>query len=178
VRDASLLAALGELQVRTGALEAATASYTEAARKSPRDPTLWELVGELHLRQDRPGDALLAFRESLRVKDRAVMHVATARIQLKRGEKRAALESLDKALEAAQGRDPRELSELAGLLADLGRKPDALRLLAQLAGEPGQEKDVALQRRTARLARELGKDSVFAVACARVRKVEPRGACP
>ena len=178
VRDASLLAALGELQVRTGALEAATASYTEAARKSPNDPTLWEVVGELHLRQDKPGDALLAFRESLRVKERTRVHVAVARIQLARQERRAAQESLEHALAVATGRDAGELQALAQLLADLGRKPDALKLLTQLAAEPGQEGDVALQRRTARLARELGERATASAACARVRKADARAACP
>ena len=45
------------------------ATYRDAAGRS-RDPTLWELVGEVDMKLDKPADAELAFRESLRVKDR------------------------------------------------------------------------------------------------------------
>ena len=59
---------------------AALLVYTDAARAAPGDPALWDLVGELYLKLAKPADAEAAFRESLRVKDRAVVHVALARL--------------------------------------------------------------------------------------------------
>ncbi|ATB38961.1 hypothetical protein CYFUS_004399 [Cystobacter fuscus] len=168
VRDPSLLSALGDEQVRAGQLLPAAESYREAARQSPRDPTLWELVGEIYTRLDKPGDALAAYRESLRVKDRAIIHVAIARIHLGRGERETAEEELGKALETVSGSDVRELMELAELLSTLGRKPDALRILTNLSAEPDHARDVELQRRTAALARELKDEAVVRAACARL----------
>ncbi|HSP78480.1 MAG TPA: tetratricopeptide repeat protein, partial [Myxococcaceae bacterium] len=43
LRTPELLSALGDAQVHAGQLLAAAGSYREAASKSPRDPTLWEL---------------------------------------------------------------------------------------------------------------------------------------
>lgn len=168
LRTPELLTALGDEQVRAGQLTEALATYREAAGKSPKDPTLWELVAELHQRLGQPDEALKAYGESLKVKDRAIVHVALARMALARKDKVAAEMELEFALASVSGSDVRELSEVASLLADLGRKPDALRILTSLAGEPGQVKDVELQLRTARLARDLKDATVMKEACARV----------
>jgi tetratricopeptide (TPR) repeat protein len=168
VRTPEVLSALGDEQVRAGKLASAAATYREAAGKSPRDPSLWELVGEISLRLDKPGDALAAFRESLRVKDRAVVHVAIARIHLARGDRVAAQQELDLALESVSGSDIRELLELADLLGIMDRKQDALRILSNLSAEPDHAHDVELQLRTARLAREMKDAETVRAACARV----------
>jgi tetratricopeptide (TPR) repeat protein len=178
VRTPELLSALGDEQVRAGQLLAAAGTYREAASKSPKDPTLWELVGEIHARLGKPGEALAAWRESLRVKDRAVVHVAIARLHLERKELQAAQEELALALESVSGSDVRELMELSELLAALGRKPDALRVLVNLSAEPGQAKDVELQLRTARLARELKDEGTVREACARLEGAGTAEKCP
>jgi tetratricopeptide (TPR) repeat protein len=178
VRTPELLSALGDEQVRAGQLLAAAGTYREAASKSPKDPTLWELVGEIHARLGKPGEALAAWRESLRVKDRAVVHVAIARLHLERKDLQAAQEELARALETVSGSDVRELMELAELLAALGRKPDALRVLVNLSAEPDHAKDVELQRRTARLARELKDEATVRVACARLTGAGAAEKCP
>jgi tetratricopeptide (TPR) repeat protein len=167
VRSPEVLTTLGDALVRAGKLPEAANAYKDAASRSPRDPTLWELVGEIHTRLDKPGDAIAAYQESLRVKDRAVVHVALARIHLAMDNRPAAAEELDAALGSVSGQDTRELRELADLLATLGRKPDALRILASLSAEQEHAKDTDLQLTTARLARELKDATVLQAACAR-----------
>ncbi len=168
VRTPEVLTMLGDGLVRAGKLPEAAAAYKDAAGRSPRDPTLWELVGEIQLKLDKPGDAIAAYKESLRVKDRAIVHVALARIHLAMQNRPGALAELDAALESVSGKDTRELRELADLLAQLDRKPDALRILASLSAEHEYVKDTELQLTTARLARELKDATVQQAACARV----------
>lgn len=168
VRTPELLTALGDEQVRDGQLLPAAASYREAASKSPKDPTLWELVGEIYTKLDKPEEALAAYRESLRVKDRAVVHVAMARLHLGRNERQAAEEQLGQALESVSGSDVHELTALAELLSTLGRKPDALRILSNLSAEPDHAKDLSLQLRTAALARELKDEATVTTVCNRI----------
>jgi Flp pilus assembly protein TadD len=175
-----VLTALGDEQVRAGKLDEAAASYREAASKSPRDPALWELVGEIYASQGKTADALAAFRESLKVKERAIVHVAIARLHLAQKDPKAAEEELGKALETVSGSDLRELLELSELLVTFGRKPDALRILSNLAGEPDNAQNVDLQLRTARLARELKDTNTVKAACSRVTGKDGGGAtsCP
>ncbi|MDY7232588.1 tetratricopeptide repeat protein [Hyalangium rubrum] len=180
VRAPEVLTALGDEQVRAGKLDEAAGSYREAATKSPRDPALWELVGEIYASQGKSADALSAFRESLRVKDRAIVHVAIARLHLAREDRKAAEEELELALGTVSGSDLRELTELSDLLVTFGRKPDALRILAALSSEPEMAQDVDLQLRTARLARELKDAEMVKTVCARVTGKDGGGAvaCP
>ncbi|MBN1208172.1 MAG: tetratricopeptide repeat protein [Myxococcaceae bacterium] len=180
IRAPAVLTALGDEQVRAGKLDEAIASYREAAGKSPRDPALWELVGEIYASQAKTADALAAFRESLKVKDRAIVHVAIARLHLAQEDSKAAEEELAKALESVSGSDLRELIELAELLVTFGRKQDALRILSNLAGEPDNAQNVDLQLRTARLARELKDTDTVKAACARVSGHDGGGvtSCP
>jgi Flp pilus assembly protein TadD len=179
VRSPEVLTALGDEQVRAGKLEEAAASYREAATKAPKDPSLWELVGEIYASQGKSADALSAYRESLRVKDRAIVHVAMARVHLSREDRKAAEEELNLALGSVSGTDVRELTELSELLVTFGRKPDALRILSNLAAEPDHVKDVDLQLRTARLAREMKDEAVMKAACDRVKAKDAGGvSCP
>lgn len=179
VRTPELLTALGDEQVRAGQLLPAAASYREAASGSPKDPTLWELVGEIYTRLGKSADALAAYRESLRVKDRAIIHVAMARLHLGLHERQAAEEELGRALETVSGSDIRELTELAGLLSRMERKPDALRILSSLSAEPDHAQDVELQLRTAALAQELKDEATVRTVCERLARggVKP-GKCP
>jgi Flp pilus assembly protein TadD len=179
LRTPELLSALGDQQVRAGQLAEAAATYREAAGKAPKDPTLWELVGEIHQRLGQSDEAMAAYRESLKVQDRAIVHVALARMHLARKDMKAAEAELARALETVSGSDVRELTELSELLITLGRKPDALRILANLASEPVSARDVELQLRTARLARELKDAAVLKEACARVQGADAGvGKCP
>ncbi|PTL85240.1 lipopolysaccharide assembly protein LapB [Vitiosangium sp. GDMCC 1.1324] len=168
VRTPELLTALGDEQVRAGQLVPAATSYREAAGNSPKDPTLWELVGEIYTKLDKPADALAAYRESLRIKDRSIVHVAMARIHFGRNERQAAEEELGHALETVSGSDVHELTELADLLSTFGRKPDALRILINLSAEPDQSKELSLQLRTAALARELKDEATVRTVCERI----------
>ncbi|MCY1079394.1 tetratricopeptide repeat protein [Archangium lansingense] len=168
VRTPELLTALGDEQVRAGQLLLAAASYREAASGSPKDPTLWELVGEIYTKLDKPTEALAAYRESLRVKERAIIHVAMARLHLGRNERKAAEEELGRALESVSGSDIRELAELADLLSTFDRKPDALRILSSLSAEPDHAKDLSLQLRTAALAQELKDEATVRTVCERI----------
>jgi tetratricopeptide (TPR) repeat protein len=179
VRSPEVLSALGDEQVHASKLDEAAASYREAATKSPRDPSLWELVGEIYASQGKSADALTAYRESLRVKDRAIVHVAMARVHLSREDRKAAEEELTLALASVSGSDVRELTELSALLVTFGRKPDALRILGNLAAEPDHVHDVDLQLRTARLAREMKDEGILKAACERVKVKDGGGvACP
>ncbi|AGC46221.1 hypothetical protein MYSTI_04933 [Myxococcus stipitatus DSM 14675] len=173
VRSSGVYTTLGDSLVRAGKLREAAAAYQEAAGLAPRDPTLWELVGTIHLQLDKPGDAIAAYKESLRVKDRAIVHVALARIQLAMKSQEGAEQELAEALESVQGNDVRELKELADLLVTMGRKPDALRILANLSAEHDLQKDVALQLATAKLAHELKDVALRTAACARAAAADP-----
>ncbi|MBU8897844.1 tetratricopeptide repeat protein [Corallococcus sp. M34] len=180
VRSAELLTALGDELVRAAHLPEAVEVYREAASKSPRDPTLWELVGEIQARLGKSADALASYRESLRVKDRAVVHVALARLHLAREDRKAAEDELKLALDTVSGSDVRELMELANLLSTLGRKADALRILSSLSAEPDHAKDVELQLTTARLAKDVKDVATQKAACARVTTAGDGGVtkCP
>jgi tetratricopeptide (TPR) repeat protein len=179
-RGPEVLSALGDEQVRAGMMDRAALTYREAAGKAPKDPSLWELVGQIYASQGKSEDALAAFKESLKVKDRAVIHVAIAQLHLKQKDRKAAEEELGKALETVSGSDQRELIELADLLVTFERKPDALKILSNLAVEPDNAKNVDLQLRTARLARELKDDATMKAACARITGRDGGGApaCP
>ncbi|ABF87426.1 tetratricopeptide repeat protein [Myxococcus xanthus DK 1622] len=167
IHTADVLATLGDALVRAGNLTEAANAYRDAASRSPRDPTLWELVGEIQMKLDKPGDAISAYKESLRVQDRAIVHVALARIYLGMKDAAAAKEELSAALESVSGQDIRELRELASLLATMDRKPDALRILANLSAEQDHAKDAELHVATAQLARELKDTGILQAACAR-----------
>ena len=166
-RGSELWAELGDVRVRAGQLSEGRQAYEAAARAGKTDPSLWEIVGELDRKLDRPADAEAAFRESLRIEDRAVVHVALARLHLARQDARSAQRELDLALQKATGKEARESDELAQLLEQLGRPRDALALLRALAEDPSTHPDGALWRRIARLARSVGDKAGAAFACAR-----------
>jgi len=179
-KSGELFTKLGELRVREGDLGGAAQAYREAAALLPKDPIPWELVGRIEAQLGHAEAAAEAFGKSLAVKDRAAVHVARARLALDRKDADAARQELDQAL-AAYGEDTSaaETEELAELLETLKRKQDALRLYALLAEEPGAQKDSALQRKVARLARELGDRAALKVACERVIAQEGKTAkCP
>lgn len=162
-----VFARLGELLVLEGDLNAAVNAYTVAAERLPRDPVPYEILGELYAAMDKPGDAEGAWRESLRIQNRSVVHVQMARLKLKRKEEAAAEAALEAALQAATGDEKREAIELSDLLITMKRKPDALKLLSLVAAEEDNSRDIALQLRTAKLARELKDAAIQQSACAR-----------
>jgi tetratricopeptide (TPR) repeat protein len=178
VHDAELQTDLGDLLVRQGDLAGAANAYEDAAKLNPKDATLWELVGEIKQKLNRPTDAEIAYHQSLNVKDRAVVHVALARLALERKERDHANQELELALKAANGEETREAPELASLLVDLGRKKDALALYKVAASEPDAETDVALQKTTARLAQALGDAATVKAACDRLSKAGSKARCP
>ncbi len=168
VKSSELLGELGDRLVAQARLPEAVLAYTEAAKGIPADPALWELVGELQMKLDKPADAEAAFRESLRVKDRGVVHASLARLCQARKDAACTRSELDQALSRASGEEPRELIDIADLLSSVGRKADALSLLKGLADEEESEGDTALQLKLARLAKDAGDKATLKAACDRV----------
>ena len=163
--DGALLTDFGERLVRAQRLEEAVKVLSEAAMLTPKDPGLWELVGELYVALDKPGDALAAFQQSLKVKERAVVLAAMARLQRARGDNLAAKEFLDRALAAATGEEEREARELARTLMTFDRAQDALKLYQLLSEEPEREKDAGLQVELAKAAKKAGQPALAVEAC-------------
>lgn len=167
LKSVELLTELGDRLVQKGRLAEAANAYTDAARLEKADPTLWELVGELYVKLDKPGDAEAAFRESLKVKERGVVHVALARMCIQRKDNACLKSEVDLALEKATGEDPRELTELTELLAEVGRTADAAKLLGGYASEEQNHGDGKLQLRAAQLAKAAGDKASMESFCKR-----------
>ena len=161
-----VLTELGDRLVEANRLPEARDAYTEAAKGTPKDPTLWELVGELDTKLDKPADAEIAYRESLKVKDRSVVHVGLARLCQARKDDGCVKDELDKALGTASGEELREELDLADLLASVGRKKDAFLLLKDVADEQEQKGNLMLQLKTAQLAKEAGEKEAVKTYCA------------
>jgi tetratricopeptide (TPR) repeat protein len=176
VQSADLLVELGDERVKAGDLAGAAEVYRQAAGRPPPDPTLWELVGEIEAKQKHRALAEEAFHQSLKVKERALPHIALARLSWDAHEKEVAETELERAMKAATGEERRETVELSDLLVAMGRKADALKLLVNLAGEPDSAKDADLQLLTARLAQQLGQKDVVRDACSRLSDAGTR--CP
>lgn len=168
VKSPEMYSELGDRLVAAARLPEAVLAYTEAAKANPTDPALWELVGELQMKLDKPSDAEAAFRESLRVKDRGVVHASLARICQARKDPECLKTELDQALTKASGEEPRELVDIADLLWSVGRKTDALALLKGLADEEDQAGDSVLQLKLARFAKDANDKATMKTACERV----------
>ena len=172
-----VLTELGDRLVEANRLPEARDAYREAAKRNPKDPTLWELVGELNARLGDPAGAEQAFRESLKVKDRGVVHASLARLCQQRKDEACVKDELDKALQTASGEELRELFDLADLLASVGRKKDAFLLLKDLADEGEQKANGPLQLKVAQLAKEAGEKDAVKAYCANAADAGV-GKCP
>jgi tetratricopeptide (TPR) repeat protein len=168
IQGPELMNELGDRLVEANRLPEAVEAYSDAARGNPKDPALWELVGELQMKLHNPDQAQTAFRQSLKIKDRGVVHASLARLCQARKDVACLKQELDLALEKASGEEPRELIDIADLLASLGRKEDALKLLKALAEEEAQHGDGALQLKLVKLAKEVGDKATVKSACLRV----------
>ena len=179
LKSAEIFSELGDRLVEANRLPEARDAYTEAAKLNPKDPTLWELVGELNAKLDKPADAEVAFRESLKVKDRGVVHASLARLCQAKKDAACVKDELDKALATASGEELRELLDLADLLSSVGRKKDAYALVKDLADEEEQKLNALLQLKTAQLAKEAGEKEAVKVYCANVAAADAgTGKCP
>lgn len=167
VKSAGVSAELGDRLVEAARFEEALAAYTSAATADPKDPSLWELVGEVQLKLGHEAEAEAAFKKSLEVKDRGVVHVALARMCLARKDEACAKSELDLALNTATGEEVRETVELGELLATMGRKKDALQILRTLSEEGDQKGNIDLHLRTARLAKDVKDEVTVKAACTR-----------
>jgi tetratricopeptide (TPR) repeat protein len=167
VKTPGVLSELGDGLVEAGRFEEALVAYGDAAKADAKDPSLWELVGEVQLKLGRAAEAEAAFKKSLEVKDRGVVHVALAKLCLSKKDEGCAKVELDKALSSSTGEEVRETVELGELLAAMGRKKDALELLRTLSEEGDQKANFDLHLRTARLAKELKDEVTLKAACTR-----------
>lgn len=168
VHSPEVLGQLGDAQVRKGKLEEAGETYREAAKVSPKDPGPWEMVGEIEMQRGKLPSAVEAYRESLRIADRGIVHVDLARVYLKKKDKAAALKEVDLALAKEDGDDEHDTRELADVLAAVGRPKDAFKLYEELANEPDNRGDSALQKRAAELAKLAGDKKAAKELCSRV----------
>ncbi|HZN95426.1 MAG TPA: tetratricopeptide repeat protein [Myxococcales bacterium] len=176
-RTPELLGEQADLEVRLGELRAALSTYQQAAGRASNDPIPWEMAGRVAEKLgDLPG-AAQAYQSSLRARPTGAVHAALGRVKLALGDRDGGIAEVDAALASASGEEVREALELADLLEQVGRRADALKLLAQLAAETGAEKDQELQLRTARLAKASGDRAVAAAACARLQR-GPDGGTP
>ena len=164
-------ARLGERYVKKGDFAAALRAFETAAEHS-KDASYWEMVAELRVRADDEEGAQRAYQKSLALEDRAVVHVALAKLAFLRGDRDGAQAEMERALSTAKGGSIRETLGIAELLVELGRKPDALLLLENDAALPYGERDAELQLQTVLLARSLGKLDVAAVACGRLKRMD------
>ncbi len=171
-KSVELLTELGDLLVHEGALAPAVEAFRNAALLSPKDPLLWETLGELKVQLNLLPEAEAAYRQALTIEERAIPHIALARLRLRQKNRDAAQAELDLALKAASGQEPRESKELAELLVTFGRREDALKLLDVLSAEPESAKDVKLLLRTAELAKELRREDVRARVCEALGKAD------
>lgn len=179
IKSGGVFSELGDRLVEATRLEDAVAAYTEAAKLDPKDPSLWELVAEVQLKLGKLTEAEAAFRSSLAVKDRGVVHVALARLCQQKKDEACAQAELQKALDTSTGEELRETLELAGLLSDFGRKKDALQLLRAVSEESEQKRNIDLHLRTARLAKELKDEVTVKAACTRALSTGQAGLkCP
>jgi len=166
VKAPDVMSELGDRLVEANRLAEARDAYAEAAKANTKDPTLWELVGELNAKLDKPADAEAAFRQSLKVQDRGVVHASLARLCQARKDDACVKEELDKALATASGEELREIIDLADLLVSVGRKKDAFALVKELAAEEDQSSNVTLQVKAAQLAKENGEKEAVKTFCA------------
>lgn len=179
VSSAELDSELGDVAVQTGAFEAAVVAYTQAAQLNPKDPTLWELVGEAQRRLGHVAQAREAYQASLKVSERGVVHVALARLCQAEKDAPCVSREVDRALATATGEEIRELVDLAELLVSVHREPDALRLLTSVSEEPEQKGNLDVQLLTARVARSLKNETLVKAACTRVLSSgQPGARCP
>jgi len=177
-RTPDLLGEQADLEVRLGELRAARSTYQQAAERASNDPIPWEMAGRVAEKLGDLQGAALAYQSSLRARPTGAVHAALGRVKLALGDRDGGIAEVDAALASASGEEVRETLELADLLEQVGRRVDALKLLQQLAAEPGAEKDQELQLRTARLAKASGDRAVAAAACARLQRGLDGGTAP
>lgn len=166
-KSATVFNEMGDRYVTANRLPEAVSAYISAAQLDAKDPVYWELVGHLEARLGHPDEALTAFKKSLAVKDRGVVHVALARLCQAKKDDACVMAELDRAFASATGEEERETIDLAELLVSLGRKKDALSLLRSLSEEGEQKGNIQLHLRTAQLAKELNDNVTVTAACTR-----------
>ncbi len=177
-KTVDVLSELGDRLVAASRLDDAVRAYTRAGEADPKDPAHWELVGELEARLAHPAEAKAAYQRSLAIKDRAVVHVALARLCQQAKDDACVSAELDKALTNASGEELRETLDLADLLTSLKRGKDALTLLRTVSEEPEQKNNIELQLKTARLASELKDEVTVKAACLRALAPGRSVRCP
>ncbi len=176
--DPSVLSDWGNLLIEQQKFEEALRIFLVAAERDAKEPFYYEMVGALHRRMKRPAEAVAAFQKSLAIADRAVVHVAWARVCKENNDAGCFENQLNAALQTATGAETREFVDLAELLVTANRQQDALKLLKGVADEADEAKNVDLQLKTASLAHSLKDSETEREACARVKKVAPTQTCP
>jgi len=172
--DPGIFSELGEAQVRLGELDAARASFEEAAKLDPADPLAPETIGEIKLKQGDAAGARVAFEASLAAKDRPLPHLALGRLALKDGKKDVAKAHLDKAMAVVKGEDVSELRDIAQYAVEVDALDVADKLLVMVETDQAFPKDAGLFLLQAKV-KQLAKDAKgVKVACDKARALLPK----
>ncbi|MGV3621384.1 MAG: tetratricopeptide repeat protein [Archangium sp.] len=167
LKSAVVFGEMGDRMVKAGRLEDAARAYESAAKVDAKEPAYFEMQGEVLARLNKPAEAEAAFKASLAVQDRGVVHVALARLCQAKKDDACVTAEIDKALEKSTGEEVRETIDLAELLYSVNRKKDALELYRAVSEEGEQKGNIELHLRTARLAKELNDEVNLKAACTR-----------
>jgi tetratricopeptide (TPR) repeat protein/formate-dependent nitrite reductase cytochrome c552 subunit len=134
---------LGNLSMERGDLAGAEAAYRAALRREPRFVPAYANLADLRRAQRRDADAEAILRDGLQAApDAAALHEALGFTLVRQGKKSAALAEFAAARKAAPG-EARYAYLHALALHDAGRRPEAIRVLAESA-KRGGDRDVLL----------------------------------
>ncbi len=171
---------LGEVLVRGGELANAVKAFEEAAKLDAKDPTAWEMVGEIQSKLGNAPAAREAYGASLKVGDSTGPHLGLARLALAEGKKADASKELDLAMAVTTG-EVYEARELALVCAKLELWPQANKLLMLVLEDPEQAAQPALWLQLARARAKLKMKAEVKQACERAKALLPKDdktACP
>jgi len=155
-REPYAWALLAQLALRrTNPAEAQTCAEN-ALRGAANHPDYLNLLGVAHAEQNRPGDAAVAFRKSIRVRPAsAEAHFNLGRLMLKQGDPATAVTELQRAF-TLDPQYPGAAVTLSKALTAKGRASQALDLIARIAAERPDDPWCALEH--ARVLQALVRD--------------------
>lgn len=132
---ADLYLQAGRVLQQQGNLAAAEDQFRKALAKSPRDVRVMVAIARLKQQQGSPAEAEQQYREALAIDPRSALVLNDMGLMYaQRAQTDAALDALRRAVEI-QPSNQRYRNNLAGVLLDVNRGPEAFQLLAAGMGE-------------------------------------------